>query len=206
MKIFLCRHGETAWSLSGQHTSYTDISLTQKGEAQAKSLKSKLQTIPWTAIYTSPLQRAKHTCSLAGFSSQMILEPKAVEWNYGDYEGLTSLEISKKNPSWNLFENGAPNGESLSEIRQRTDLLIEQFLTQKGNILLFSHGHFLRVFAARWIELDVSCARLFGVSVASISILGFERKQRIIQMWNSGSDIPAPPQGHPLGLIQSSQD
>ena len=185
MKIFLCRHGETAWSLSGQHTGHTDLPLTEKGILQARDLASKLPKISWTAVYTSPLQRAKASCENAGFSQQMIVEPKAVEWDYGDYEGLTSIEIAKKNPHWNLFKDGAPHGETVDSISKRADHLIEQCLAQKGNLLLFSHGHFIRVFAMRWIGLEIVCGKLFSLSVASISVLGFEKGQRVIQTWNS---------------------
>ena len=183
MKIVLCRHGETAWSLSGQHTGLTDLPLTQNGIQQAKILKSKLPAASWAAVYTSPLQRAKESCALAGFSG--IIEPKAAEWNYGDYEGITSLEIAKKDPHWNLFTKGAPHGETPADVGKRADQLIAECLEQKGDVLIFSHGHFLRVFAVRWIGLDVACGRLFGLDVASVSILGFDKGQRVIRTWNS---------------------
>lgn len=184
MHIVLCRHGETEWSLSGQHTSSTDIPLTKKGEAQAKELRSKLESLTFDKVYTSPLQRAKKTCQLAHLTQPMILEPLAVEWNYGDYEGKTTSEIWENQPHWNLFFDGAPNGESPDQVARRADKLIEKWLTEKIDILLFSHGHFLRVLATRWLELEPADARLFGLSVASVSVLGFERSQRIIQTWN----------------------
>lgn len=185
LNIILCRHGETEWTLSGQHTSFTDISLTEEGKAQAHHLGQRLKKIQFESIYTSPLLRASETCSLAGFSKRMVQEPDAVEWNYGGYEGMTSEEIEKKHPGWNIFLNGAPGGESPSEAAARADRLLSKLLSHKGNIALFSHGHFLRLLAIRWIGLDPSKGRLFALSVASLSILGFEKRQRVIKLWNS---------------------
>lgn len=183
MQIILCRHGETEWSLSGQHTSNSDIPLTKQGENQAIELKKKLANISVDVVYSSPLQRAKKTCELAGF--QATIEPLAVEWNYGHYEGLTTPEIWKTNPNWNVFMNGAPGGETPEQVARRADSLIEKWTKEKKNVLLFSHGHFLRSLAARWIELPPACGKLFGLHVATISVLGFERSQRIIASWNN---------------------
>jgi probable phosphoglycerate mutase len=182
--IILCRHGETEWTLSGQHTGSTDLPLTQHGKEQAHDLGQRLKNIPFQAVYASPLLRARTTCELANLSKQTILEPDAVEWNYGDYEALTSQEIEEKHPLWNVFLDGAPRGESPADVTIRADRLIRKFLTHPGTIALFSHGHFLRLLAARWIDLDASAGRLFSLSVASISILGFEKKQRTIKLWN----------------------
>ncbi len=180
MRIFLCRHGETEWSLSGQHTSYTDIDLTEKGKEQALHFRKRLQRFRFQSIYTSPLKRARETAELAGFSP--LLLPDAVEWNYGDYEGLTSQEVHKKCPDWSLFRDGAPGGESPSQVAQRADRVLHQL---EGDTLLFSHGHFLRVLAARWLQLPPTSARLFALSVASLSILGHERNQPVLELWNS---------------------
>lgn len=185
LRIFLCRHGETAWSLSGQHTSFTDIPLTEKGRKQGLLLKKELTSISFEAVFSSPLQRAKTTCELAGFAEEIILEPNAVEWNYGAYEGLTSKEILMKNPGWNLFEEGGPKGESPEDVAKRADLVIERFLAFKGNVILFSHGHFLRAFASRWLDLAASYGKFLKLDVASFCILGFEKKQRVIDLWNS---------------------
>ncbi len=184
LKIFLCRHGETVWSLSGQHTSFTDIPLTEQGKKQAISLKKKIELISFDAIFSSPLQRAKTTCELAGFSKDIILEPNAVEWNYGDYEGLTSQQILKQNPRWNIFENGGPNGESPEDVAKRADLIIERFLQYQSNVILFSHGHFLRALTSRWLKLSTSYGKFFKLDVASLCILGFEKQQRVIDLWN----------------------
>ncbi len=184
MNIILCRHGETEWSRDHKHTSYTDISLTDKGELQAKKLEKPLRALDFDEVYTSPLKRAKETCALANPANEVLLEPGATEWNYGEYEGITTKEIHEKNPKWNLFSDGAPGGESPEQVGRRADLLIEKWASQKKNILLFSHGHFLRVLGARWIGLSPTDARLLGLSVASISILGFERKQRVLEAWS----------------------
>lgn len=183
--LILCRHGETKWTLSGQHTSFTDLSLTSNGKKQAHLLGKRLEKIEVLSVYSSPLLRAVETCSLAGFSKKVILEPDAVEWNYGAYEGKTTEEIDKKHPGWNIFSDGAPGGESPVEATQRADRLIAKLSKQKGTLLLFSHGHFSRLLAARWIDLESSGGRLLSLSVASISILGFEKKQRVLKLWNS---------------------
>lgn len=184
MQIILCRHGETAWSLSGKHTSFTDIPLTKKGEAQAKELGEKLKKFSFDIIYTSPLIRAHNTCLLAHLPMPHILEPNAVEWNYGIYEGLTTPEIWERKPKWNVFFEGAPKGETPDQVESRADLLIEKWEAQGKNVLLFSHAHFLRVLGTRWIGLPTKDARLFGLSVGSISVLSWERNQKIIQSWN----------------------
>jgi probable phosphoglycerate mutase len=184
MQIILCRHGETEWSSSGKHTSFTNIPLTKNGELQARELHQKLRSVSYDLVYTSPLLRARTTCELAHLSKPFVIEPNAVEWNYGDYEGLTTPEIWSKNPKWNLFSDGAPNGESPNQVGARADHLIQKWSSNGENIILFSHAHFIRVLAARWIGLSPSDARLFGLSVGSTSILGFERTQRIIQSWN----------------------
>jgi probable phosphoglycerate mutase len=183
--ILLCRHGETEWTLSGRHTGCTDIPLTENGKVQARKLGERLRAIDFEAVFTSPLLRAKETCEIAGFGKKMILEPDAVEWNYGAYEGLTSEEIWRKTPSWNLFSDGAPGGESPQEAGLRADRIIQKLTSLQGTSALFSHGHFLRVLAARWLGLSPSAARLLALSVASLSILGFERSQRVLRLWNS---------------------
>lgn len=185
LRLFLCRHGETAWSVSGQHTGSTDIPLTEQGEKEAASLQKKLQGISFEAIYTSPRKRAKKTCELAGFGKRMQEEPLAVEWDYGAYEGRTSSDVLKGNPHWNLFTQGAPQGETPQQIAQRADLFIAKVLRYKTNVLLFSHGHFLRVLACRWIGLNPDMGAHLKLDVASISVLGFEKDQQAIHLWNS---------------------
>lgn len=184
-QVFLCRHGETGWTLSGQHTSSTDIPLTDMGKRQALALGEHLKKFTFEKVYSSPMQRALETCKLAGFHP--TLAPSAIEWSYGDYEGLDHQEISERNPNWDLFTQGAPNGESPEEVGTRADHLIETILLHPGNVALFSHGHFLRVFAARWLGLSPQNGQLFSLSVASTSILGFERTHRVIKLWNDTS-------------------
>ena len=188
LKIYLIRHGQTEWSCSGQHTGQTDLPLTPEGEIQASQLAPILSKIEFSAVFTSPLQRARRTCELAGLSSRALIEPDLVEWNYGDYEGRTSAEILKKNPAWNLYENGAPNGEKPEEVADRADQLIERLGALTGNVALFSHGHFFCALAARWIGLPILAAEHLELSTSSISTIGFSAHHpevRVISNWNS---------------------
>ncbi len=182
LELYLCRHGETEWSLSGQHTGATDLPLTQQGRKQALSLSRRLHKISFPLIFSSPLERAVETCELAGFKP--TLDPDLVEWNYGAYEGKTHLEISRQNPNWDLFRQGALGGESPSDVAQRADRFLERIKNEKGPILIFSHGHFLRMLAARWLQLNPEQARSFFLTVASISILGFEHQKPVLKLWN----------------------
>lgn len=185
IKIYLCRHGETAWTLSGQHTGSTDIPLTPNGEKQALLLKNLLQKLDLDHVFSSPLKRAVQTATLAGRPPQ--INPDLHEWNYGDYEGLIEAEIQQRNPSWNVFHDGAPNGETPEQVSKRADRVIQSCLKLKGSIALFSHGHFLRVLAARWVGLSAKEGQIFSLSVASLSLLGTERNHRTIQFWNETS-------------------
>jgi probable phosphoglycerate mutase len=180
--LYLCRHGETSWTVSGRHTGSTDISLTEKGKAQALSLGKRLRGIPFEAVYSSPLKRALETCQLAGLSPIQL--PQAREWDYGAYEGLTSQEIRKQKSDWDIFANGAPNGETPEQIALRADAVLERLLKHQGTVALFSHGHFLRALAARWLNLNEGSGQLFSLSVASVSILGYEGAWRVIRLWN----------------------
>lgn len=184
MQIILCRHGETEWSISGQHTGLTNLPLTKKGEEQAKNLREKLTKFSFETVHSSPLLRAYTTCQIANPSKHIIIEPNAVEWNYGTYEGITTPDIWKNNPGWNIFRDGAPGGETASQVAHRADLLIQKWCDEDKDTILFSHGHFLRMFAARWVGLDPIQGRCFSLSVGSISVLGYERSQRVIHLWN----------------------
>ena len=181
VQIYLCRHGETEWSRSGQHTGKTDIPLTPHGLEEAVQLRAKLGTIHFSKVLSSPKVRALATCE--GMHPE--IERLAVEWDYGDYEGLTSTQIHAKDPHWDLFRDGAPHGESPEQVGKRADQLLEKIKSSKGKIAIFSHGHFLRVFTARFLGLEPDKARLFALSVASLSILSYERDQPIILLWNS---------------------
>lgn len=182
-KIYLVRHGETEWTLSGQHTGFSDIPLTANGEKQAEKIGKRLRGHPFASILTSPLQRAEQTCAIAGFS-QAKRDPDLVEWNYGDFEGLTSQEIWKIHPHWAIFSDGALHGESVAEVSDRADRVLAKIQPLQGDIALFSHGHFLRALAARWLRLSVHEGRLFALDPGSISILGFEKNLPVLHLWN----------------------
>ncbi len=183
-KIYLIRHGETAWTLSGQHTGSTDIPLTKNGETEGQRLGNRLRGHHFKFIFTSPLERARRTCDLAGLLQKAQLDPDLKEWNYGDYEGLTSEQIWKLQPGWTIFTHGAPNGESIQDISIRAHRVLTRIQKINADVALFSHGHFLRALAACWLQLPVSEGRLFALAPASISILGFERKTPVLRLWN----------------------
>ncbi|MDD5578977.1 MAG: histidine phosphatase family protein [Methylobacter sp.] len=190
-KIFLIRHGETAWSLSGQHTGRTEIPLTAIGEQHALKLGKRLQATTFNHVFTSPRQRARQTCKLAGLDLAAEIEPDLAEWDYGDYEGRRTVDIRKERADWNLFRDGAPNGETPVQVSDRADRFIAHLKPLEGNIALFSHGHFGRVLAARWIGLTVSEAQHFLLSPASLSILGYEHDnpaRPVIALWNDSEE------------------
>ena len=184
--VYLARHGETAWSRSGQHTGRTDLPLLPSGVESAKLLAPRLAGIPFTRVLTSPLSRAKHTAELAGFTPE--LDPDLLEWNYGDYEGLKSVEIAAKNPGWNLFRHGAPGGESPAEVIDRVDRLVVRLKAMTGNVLCFAHGHILRVIAVRWIDQSLTLGTCMLLGTATISVLSFNHnriEEPAIKVWNS---------------------
>jgi probable phosphoglycerate mutase len=186
-RVYIIRHGETEWSRSGQHTGRSDIPLTARGEDRARALAGRLKGIGFSQVLTSPRQRARRTCELAGLGTTARIEPDLAEWDYGDYEGKISQEIYRERPDWNLFRDGCPNGESPSEISARADRLIARLRTMEGNIALFSHGHFSRVFAVRWIALPVLEARRFVLDTACLGIFDYEHQridQPVIALWN----------------------
>jgi probable phosphoglycerate mutase len=184
--VYLARHGETAWSLSGQHTGVTDLPLTERGEQDARRLGERLRGLTFARIMTSPLQRAVRTCELAGFRALAKIDPDLVEWNYGKYEGRTSAEIHAERPDWDLFRDGCPGGESPDQIGCRADRVVSRVRAVEGNVLLFSSGHILRVLASRWLGLEPGSARCFLLSTASLSELGYEhnRSGPVIRLWN----------------------
>jgi len=184
--IYLARHGETAWSLSGQHTGLTDLPLTKDGEDAARRLGERLKGLSVTKVFTSPLQRAARTCELAGFGAVAQFDPDLVEWNYGKYEGLRTSEIQRTRPDWKLFRDGCPGGETLDQIGTRADRVVNRVRALNGNVLLFSSGHFLRVLAARWLRLEPAAGRYFVLGTASLSALGYEHdiSEPVVQWWN----------------------
>lgn len=189
--VCLARHGETAWSLSGQHTGLTDLPLTERGEADARTLAPRLQGMSFAKVFTSPLQRAARTCELAGFGARAERDPDLVEWDYGDYEGVRSVDIRKDRPDWQLFRDGCPGGETLAQIGARADRVVARVRAVDANVLLFSSGHFLRVLAARWLGLDAGAGALFVLETASVSMLGYEhnRSAPAIRLWNDTGHI-----------------
>jgi probable phosphoglycerate mutase len=185
--IYIARHGETAWTITGQHTGLTDLPLTPQGEKNAQKLGDRLKGIQFTKVLTSPLQRAKKTCALAGFGSLAEIDSDLVEWDYGEYEGLRSAEIRAKRPDWQLFRDGAPGGESPAQVIARADKVWKHLREVKGNLLLFTSGHFIRVLAARWIGLEPSIhSNSFLLSTASLSAVGYDRdlSHPVIRFWN----------------------
>ena len=184
--VYLARHGETAWSLSGQHTGLTDLPLTERGERNARSLGDRLRGLSFAKVFTSPLQRARKTCELSGFGSKAEIDRDLVEWNYGEYEGRTSADILKQRPDWRIFRDGCPGGESPAQVGSRADRVISRVRAIQGDVLLFSSAHFLRVFAARWLGLDPAAGRYLFLSTASLSALGYEhnRSQPVIRLWD----------------------
>jgi len=189
--VYLARHGETAWSISGQHTGLTDLPLTERGERNARSLGERLKGLDFTKVFTSPLQRARRTCELAGFGAKAEIYPDLVEWDYGDYEGLTTADIRAKRPDWDLFRDGFPGGETLEQIGARADRVVSRARSVQGNVLLFSSAHFLRVLAARWLGLSTQSGGYLLLSTASLSALSYEQKlsKPAIALWNDTSHL-----------------
>jgi probable phosphoglycerate mutase len=189
--IYLARHGETAWSLSGQHTGVTDLPLTERGEHNARRLGERLRGLTFARVFTSPLQRAARTCELAGFGAIAEVDADLLEWNYGDYEGRRTVEIHAERPDWQLFRDGCPGGESPEQIGARVDRVVGRVRAVQGDALLFSSGHVLRVFAARWLGLEPAGGRYLLLSTASLSALSYEHNlsEPVIQLWNETQHV-----------------
>jgi probable phosphoglycerate mutase len=183
-RLWLVRHGETEWSLSGAHTGRTDLPLTERGREYARRLGAALRERTFALILTSPLRRARDTCELAGYGDLARIEPDLREWDYGDYEGRSTLEIRRERPDWHLWRDGVPNGETAEHVAQRARRVIERAVAAKGDVALFSHGHCLRILAAIWIGLPPTGGRLLALDTASMSVLGHERETRVISRWN----------------------
>jgi broad specificity phosphatase PhoE len=189
--IYLARHGETTWSLTGQHTGLTDLALTELGERNALRLGGRLSGIVFESVFTSPLRRARRTCELAGFGAVAEIDPNLLEWNYGDYEGRRSVEIHAERPDWQLFRDGAPGGESPQQVAERADRVVDRLRAVSGNVLIFSSGHFLRVLAGSWIGIEPYEARSLMLSTGSLSVLGYEHnlEQPVIKLWNDTNHL-----------------
>ena len=189
-RLYLVRHGETAWSLTGQHTGRTDIPLTEQGEQDARELAERLRGVSFSRVFTSPLKRARRTSELAALNRVAEIEPDLAEWDYGDYEGQRTVDIRKGRPDWNIFRDGCPNGESPTQVSKRADRLLARLRMLEGDLAIFSHGHFGRVLAARWIGLQIDQAQHFLLSTASLSILGYGHnlvEEPAIVLWNAVS-------------------
>ena len=186
--LYLIRHGETEWSMSGQHTGRTDVPLTSSGEQQARALAPWLDGVKFARVLTSPRARARRTCELAGLGAAAETEPKLAEWDYGDYEGRRSIDIRRDRPGWNVFRDGCPGGEAAAQVAGRADCLIVDLSTAEGDIALFSHGEFGSVLAARWIALPPADGQHFSLGPASLSILGHRPghpEVRSVALWNA---------------------
>ena len=187
-RMVLLRHGATEWSLSGQHTGRTDIPLLDLGREQARAAGDLLREMTFAQVLTSPLQRARETCALAGFDGEP--EPDLLEWDYGTYEGLTSAEIREERPGWDLWFDGVVDGESAADVGRRVDRVVERARLAQGDTLCVAHGHVLRVLTARWLGLPPIGGRLFALGTATVSILGWERDTPVVTLWNDSAEGP----------------
>jgi probable phosphoglycerate mutase len=190
--IYIARHGETAWTLTGQHTGLTDLPLTPQGERNARALADRLTGLTFAKVFTSPLQRAGKTCALAGFGAVAEVDSDLVEWNYGEYEGLRSAEIRARRPDWQLFRDGCPGGESPAQVISRVDNVMRRVRAVQGDVLLFSSGHFIRMLAARWIGVEPSVHSMsFLLSTASLSAVGYDGdvSRPVIRLWNDAHHV-----------------
>jgi probable phosphoglycerate mutase len=189
--IYLARHGETAWSITGQHTGLTDLPLAEQGESNARLLGRRLSGLKFEKVYTSPLRRAMRTCELAGFGPSAIIDGDLVEWNYGKYEGRRTADILAERPDWQLFRDGCPEGESPGQVAARADRVVKRIGGATGNVLVFSSGHFLRVLAVRWLGIETLYGKLFMLNTASVSTLGCEnsRNESVVLLWNDTSHL-----------------
>jgi probable phosphoglycerate mutase len=191
--IWLARHGETAWSLSGRHTGLTDLPLTERGQRNALGLGERLRELAFAKVFTSPLQRAARTCALAGFGDAAEIDRDLVEWDYGRYEGRRTAEIREERPGWQLFRDGCPGGESPDQVGARADRVVSRVRAVRGDALLFSSGHFLRVMAVRWLGLEPAAGAYFLLGTASLSALSYEHtlSQPVIRLWNDTHHVGA---------------
>ena len=184
MNLFAIRHGETAWSLSGQHTGVTDLPLTDNGQRLAEQMRPVLAKESFGLVLVSPLQRARETCRIAGLGEQAVVEPRLIEWNYGQYEGLTTTQIRETAPGWLIFRDGCPGGETPEQVGARADRVIAKARAVAGNVALFAHGHVLRVLVARWLGLPVLMGQHFMLDTGTLCVLDQYREVPAIRIWN----------------------
>ncbi len=183
-EIVVVRHGETEWSAVGKHTSRTDLPLTEAGRARAAAVGSELRGLSFALVLSSPLRRARETCSLAGFDDLAVLDDDLREWDYGDFEGLTTPEIRAANPDWVLWRDGCPGGESPADVGERADRVLARLRAAGGDALAFAHGHILRVLTARWLGMEVAAGARFALAAGAVGVLGYERENEVLQGWN----------------------
>ena len=184
-KIYLIRHGETEWSRDGKHTGVTDVLLTEQGRQTAQLLQPVLARETFALVLSSPLQRARDTCELAGLGKVAVIEPDLMEWNYGEYEGLTTKQIQLTRPGWSVFHHGCPGGETPEQVAGRADRALAKVRATDGDVALFAHGHILRVLAARWINLQASCGEHFLLDTATLNVLGYYYDTPALKIWNA---------------------
>lgn len=183
-QVILVRHGETRWSQEGRHTGRTDLPLAEEGRRQAERLTAVLAGWSAVLVLTSPLQRAAETCRLAGYGERAQARPDLMEWDYGQYEGLTSSEIQATRPGWSLWRDGCPGGEAARDVGRRADRVIAEVRAAAGDVLVFAHGHVLRVLAARWLDEAAGAGRHYALQTATVSVLGYEHRDAVIRRWN----------------------
>jgi broad specificity phosphatase PhoE len=183
-EIVLVRHGATEWSASLKHTGRTDVPLSDEGRAEAHELGDRLGGWDFAHVLCSPLQRAHETAAICGFADRLEIEPGIREWDYGDYEGVTTAEVRKRIPDWTVWTGAITNGETIEDVGARADEVVERISKMDGTVAVFSHGHFLRIFTARWLGLSASDGRLFALKTGTLSVLGYERETRVISRWN----------------------
>jgi len=188
LQLWLVRHGETEWSISGQHTGRTDIPLTHKGEQNAREIGRFLKNQSFDVVLTSPLLRARETCRLAGFGEAAKEDPNLQEWDYGEYEGRTTNDIRKVRPDWSLWKDGVPDGESIEQVAARAQAVIDAVITSPGNVLLFAHGHILRILCCCWLGLPPQDGRLFALATGAVSTLSYDREIRVMTRLNVSVD------------------
>ena len=184
--LWLMRHGETEWTVSGAHTGRTDIPLTENGKRQALALGQQLGGRGFALVLVSPLDRARETCRLAGYADRAIIDPNLAEWCYGTYEGRTTAQILAERPDWSIWNQGPLNGETIKQVAARAEAVIARAVAANGDVALFAHGHLLRILTARWLEMPPRAAQRFALETGSISVLGYERDTRVIAKWNLG--------------------
>ena len=186
-QLWLVRHGQTEWSATGRHTGRTDLPLDDTGRQQARALGARLADQEFALVLSSTLRRAQETCDLAGYGGRAVLDDDLCEWDYGDYEGRTTEEIRATDPGWTLWRDGCPNGETLAQVAVRAERVIARARAVNGDTVVFAHGHLLRVLAARWVDLQPADGALLALDAASISMLGWEREQPVLRIWNVGA-------------------